>query len=392
MKTYSHLAEALPRSGIREIMELASTTPGVIHLEVGEPSFDTPAHIVNAALADAHAGYTRYTPNAGLPSLRTAIAERATRAWGRPVSPSEVLVSTGAVGALATSILALCEDGDEVLIPDPGWPNYLSMVNLSRAKPVPYVLRPEDEYVPRRERLTTNVTTATKVLLINTPGNPTGAVIPGQGVRELVDFARSHDLFVISDEVYEELIFEGTHVSAGLFDPDRVVVISGCSKTYAMTGWRLGYAIANPALITLMAKLQEPLVSCASSVSQRAAEAALRGPQGVVIDMCDAYRRRRDLVWEVLGSSGLLATRPLGAFYAMVDLRPLQEGSRALALMLLEEERVATAPGGTFGNSADGMLRISLAADEDELIEGCRRIKSFAQRHQAVVPPSALQC
>ncbi len=383
MKPMSRIAAALPRSGIREVMELAATLDGVIHLEVGEPSFTTPAHIIAAACADAHAGYTRYTPNTGLPSLRAAIAERYTARWGRPVDPGQVLVTAGGVNALAATLLALVEDDDEVLVPDPGWPNYVSALALARARPVAYVLRPERGYVPDPAEVAARITPRTKVLLLNTPANPTGAVFPPETVAALVRLATAHDLYVLSDEIYEELVFDGVHTPAARYGDERVVTISGVSKTYAMTGWRLGYAIAPPALVALCAAVQEPLVSCPAAISQRAAEAALRGPQGCVAAMRSAYERRRDLVCATLGPAGLLPATPQGAFYALVDLRALGRGSQDLARALLAEERVATAPGATFGPQAEGMVRISLAAEEVDLAEGCRRILAFVARHGA---------
>ncbi len=381
MKGVSQLIDAMPRSGIREVMDLAATLDGVIHLEVGEPSFNTPAHIIEAAFADARAGYTKYTPNAGLPSLRRAIAERYAAAWGRPVDPGQVLVAAGGVNALAATVLALAEEGDEVLVPDPGWPNYTSIVTLSRARPVPYVMRPERGYLPDPADLAARITPRTKALILNNPSNPTGAVFPAATVEAVLRLATARDLYLISDEIYEALVFDGVHTPAARYDDGRVITISGCSKTYAMTGWRVGYAIAAPALVPLLGKVQEPLVLCASAVSQRAAEAALRGPQDCVAEMRAAYGRRRDLARDALGPAGLLPTVPHGAFYALVDLRGLGRPSRALARALLEEERVASAPGDTFGPVAEGMVRISLAAPDDDIAEGCRRIRGFAERH-----------
>jgi aspartate/methionine/tyrosine aminotransferase len=386
MKPIAQVVREMPRSGIRELMDRAALLEGVIHLEVGEPSFGTPAHVVEAAFEDTRAGYTKYTANAGLPSLRAAVAERASRQWGRTVGPDEVLVTAGAVNALAASILTLAEAGDEVLLPDPGWPNPLGMVQLSGADPRFYALRPEDSYLPDPERVAAIVTDRTKLLLMNNPSNPTGAVFPHETVAALVRLAAERDLYVIADEIYADLVFEGAHTWAAPHDPDgRVIAIGGCSKTYAMTGWRIGWAITRPELVTLMGKLQESLVSCPSSVSQRAAEAAIRGPQEAVGEMRDAYRRRRDLVRELLEPAGFLATVPRGAFYAMADLRRLGKSGRDLALALLDEEQVACAPGETFGAQASGMLRISLATDDEALAEGCRRLLHFAERHAAVL-------
>jgi aspartate/methionine/tyrosine aminotransferase len=384
MKPRSSLAQALPRSGIREVMDLARQMDDVIVLVVGEPSFNTPAHIIDAAANAAHAGTTKYTPNAGLPGIRAAVAERYTKKFGRPVAPAEVLVTAGAVNALAALVAAIAEEGDEILIPDPGWPNLVAMIELARAVPVRYPMLPERGYVPDVADVEARVTPRTKAIIINNPSNPTGAVFPEATVRALVDLARKHDLWLIADEIYEDLVFAGVHVPAARFDDERVITVSGASKSYAMTGWRIGWAITNPELVALCGKIQEALVSCPSAVSQAAAEAAVRGPQDAVEEMRQAYLRRRDLVRDILEPAGLLPTLPQGAFYALVDLRRAGIPSRDLSRMLLEEERVAAAPGSTFGEVAEGMVRISLATADDDLAEGCRRIVRFAERHGAL--------
>jgi len=385
VKPLSRRVETLPRSGIREMMALADATPGAIRLEAGEPSFSTPEHIIAAAFQDARDGYTKYTPNAGIASLRDAIADRHTKRLRRSVARDEVFVATGATGALAAAILTIVEEGDEVLVPDPGWPNYRSIVQLAGGTPLPYVLHSERDFQPDLAELTDCFSARTKAIILNSPANPTGSMLSHRTLESIVALATRFDSYVVSDEVYEELVFDGyNHVSAGLFDREgRVVVVSGCSKTYAMTGWRIGWAVADRRLVSLMGTLQEPLTACASSVSQRAAEAALRGPQSVVSEMRDAYQRRRDLVCDLLRPAGYLAANPHGAFYAMVDLSSLGIPSRELARALLLEELVATAPGSTFGRAGEGMLRISLATSEDLLLEGCRRIVRFAERHKA---------
>ncbi|MFN8590718.1 MAG: aminotransferase class I/II-fold pyridoxal phosphate-dependent enzyme [Thermomicrobiales bacterium] len=384
MKSRSTLAQGLPRSGIREVMDMARQMDDVIVLVVGEPSFNTPKHIIEAAANAAHQGTTKYTPNSGLPGIRAAVAERYTERFGRPVTPAEVLVTAGAVNALAALVAAIAEEGDEILVPDPGWPNYMSMIGLARAEPVRYPLLPENGYLPQIADIEARITPRTKALIINNPSNPTGAVFPEETVRALVEVARKHDLWLISDEVYEDLIFSGKHVPAAKFDAERVITVSGASKSYAMTGWRIGWAITNPELVALCGKIQEALVSCPSAPSQAAAEAAVRGPQDAVEEMRQAYQRRRDLVREILEPVGLLPTIPQGAFYAMVDLRGAKIPSRELSKLLLEEERVAAAPGSTFGDVAEGMVRISLATADEDLAEGCRRIVRFAERHGAL--------
>jgi aspartate/methionine/tyrosine aminotransferase len=281
-------------------------------------------------------------------------------------------------------VAAIAEEGDEILIPDPGWPNYVAMIELARVVPVRYRLEPEQGYRPDLAAMEAQITPRTKAIIINNPSNPTGGVFDEATVRDLVALARKHDLWLISDEVYEDLIFAGEHVPAARFDSERVITISGVSKSYAMTGWRIGWAITNPDLVALCGKIQEALVSCPSAPSQAAAEAAVRGPQDVVEEMRVAYQRRRDLVRDIFLPLGMLPAVPEGAFYALVDLRAVGIPSRDLSRMLLEEERVAAAPGSTFGDVAEGMLRISLATADDDLREGCERIVRFARRHGAL--------
>jgi len=382
MKPFSPVVEALPRSGIREVMEFAAGREGVIHLEVGEPSFATPDHIVDAALAAARAGHTRYTANAGILELRRAVAERTAARWGEPVGPEEVLVAVGAVNAIFATLVALVGEGDEVLIPDPGWPNYAAQVPLARAVPVRYPLRPENGYLPDPADLDRLAGPRTRVLVLNNPSNPTGAVWPRETVAALAAWARSRDLWVIADEIYEDLVFDGEMVRFAPFARERTVAVGGCSKSYAMTGWRIGWAVAPAELVALAAKTQEALVSCPSEVSQRAALAAVGGSQACVEEMRLAYARRRDLVRDLLAPAGLLPTTPQGAFYALADLRATGMPSTEAAKALIAEESVATSPGSAFGEVAEGMVRLSLASADEALLTGCERIARFMERRR----------
>ncbi len=383
MKPLSQRALTMRRSGIREIMELASELPDVIHLEVGEPDCPTPAHVVEAAAQAARDGYTKYSPTAGLRSTRVAVAAKLRERNGLAATPEQTIITPGAVFALAVALLATVEPGDEVLLPDPGWPNYDSAVHVIGGRAVPYPLLRERDYQPDLAALEALVTPRTKTLVINSPANPTGAVFPPETIRALVELAARHDLYVISDEVYEEIVFEGQHAPAASFDRDgRVIGVYGFSKTYAMTGWRLGYAFASPEVAALMAKLAEPFVSCPSSIVQKAAEAALAGPQDAVAAMVDSFRQRRDAVVRLLAPDGLLAAVPHGAFYALVDVSAASADSGAAARQLLAEQRVATAPGDTFGARGAGLVRISLATEQSLLEEGCRRIAAFARQHR----------
>ena len=378
MRPLSSAVENMQRSGIREIMDLAQGMPDVVHLEVGEPGFATPDHIVRAAREAMEQGFTKYTPNAGLLSLREQIASKLQRVNGLDVRVENVVVTTGAVGGLATALMAILEPGEEVLIPDPGWPNFEMMATCSHVVPRLYRLSQENRFWPELEVLDDLVTPRCKAMIINSPCNPTGAVFPAELVQDLVDFAVRHDIYLIADEVYEQLVFEAEHVSPGRFDPDgRVVGVHSLSKTYAMTGWRVGYAVASGAVAGLIAKLQEPFFSCASSVSQKAAEAALAGPQDCVDEMREAYREHRDLTMDLLEAVGLAFVKPLGTFYTMVDIAPFGMDSYTFAKRLLRVAGVAVAPGRTFGPSADGYVRVSLAPTGGEIREGLSRLASY---------------
>jgi aspartate/methionine/tyrosine aminotransferase len=378
MKPLATNPSNMPRSGIREIMELASELGNIIHLEVGEPDFDTPKHIVNAAISALGGGYTKYTPNAGITSLRKEIANKLRTSNGIGVSLENVVLTTGAVGGLTSSIIAVVEPGEEVLIPDPGWPNYESATRLIGAFPRAYPLDPQTGFLPDMDSLESLLSERTKMILINSPSNPTGAVFPEETVKVLVDFASKHDLYILSDEVYEHIIFEGEHISPALFDSEgRVITVMGFSKSYAMTGWRLGYVVAEQNIASVVVKLQEPLVSCVFGVSQRAGEAALLGPQDCVRKMRDSYRRRRDMAVRILESNKLLSYVPRGAFYILIDISTTRMESYEFAKNLIRECRVAVAPGGTFGKVGESYVRVSLATEEGDLKEGLDRICSF---------------
>jgi aspartate aminotransferase/aminotransferase len=383
MKALAERPRTMRYSGIRRMMELAAGRPEVIHLEAGEPEPTTPEHIIEAAATAARAGFTKYTSSAGLPSLREALARKVRERNGLPAGPEQIVVTAGSVFALAAAMLATVDPDDEVLVPDPGWPNYTSLLQLIGARVVPYPLRRDRGYVPDLAALAGLVTARTKLMLLNTPGNPTGGVFARDTVERLMEFANAHDLYVISDEVYEDFVFDGEHVPAASYDHDgRVITIFSFSKSYAMTGWRVGYAVADAEIAALMGRLAEPFVSCPPSVAQKAAEAALAGPQEPVARMRDQLREHRDLVVELLGPAGLLTAVPRGAFYALVDLSALGGDSSKLAEQLLDEEAVATAPGETFGAEAAGTVRISFATERARLQEGCRRIVRFVDRRR----------
>ena len=376
MPSLSSMASGLQGSGIRRIMNIAMGMPGVIRLEVGEPLFPTPGHIVQAACRAASEGFTRYTPTGGIPSLRAAVAASVSRAYGREVPMERVCVTIGAVGALSGAIQAVVNPGDEVLVPDPGWPNYRTMTICAGVRAVAYPMAERLGFLPDLDALEKLVTPRSKVLLVNSPSNPLGIVFPPGLMAELVDFARRHDLFLLSDEVYEYMVYEGRHESAYALDTDdRVIVASGFSKTYAMTGWRIGYAIAPEPVVQLMGRLQEGSVSCVSGIAQKAAEAALAGPQDCVAVMRETYREHLQVAREVLDGRGIPYLDPQGAFYLWVNVGC--DDSDAFTEAFLREKRVSVAPGATFGPSGRHYVRISLASDAEHIRQGLLRLADF---------------
>jgi aspartate aminotransferase len=366
----------MPRSGIREVLDLAVARPGVLRLEIGEPDFETPAHVVEAAVRAAAEGYTKYTVNRGLPSLREAICAKLAARNEIEAHPDQVVVTTGGGTALMETLMALVEPGEAILIPDPAWPNYGMMAAALNAVSLRYPLERAHDFEPDLEALAALARDPrAKVLLINSPGNPTGAVWPRETLERVLEIARAGDLYLLTDEVYEEIVFEGEHFSpASIEDEGRVVSVFSMSKTYAMTGWRLGYLVASPPLADLIAKVQEPVVSCATAVAQKAAEAALLGPQDCVAEMRDAYRLRRDATVRALRATGLFVTEPRGAFYIFADISGATEDTYGFARWLVLEHGLAVAPGETFGPRAAGLVRLSLAAARELLEQGVARL------------------
>ena len=351
MKPLAKNTSAMPGSGIRLIMHKSMEIPDAIHLEAGQPNFNTPRHIIEAAYKSALDGYTGYTPSAGLPSLREAIADKVTNLNGIKATRNNVVVTVGGVGGITTTLFALVDAGDEVMVPDPGWPNYSMSIALCGAKKVSYLCYEANGFVPDLTDIENRITNKTKVIIVNTPSNPSGAVYPVGILKGIVEVAKKHDLYVISDEAYEELVFEGEHVSPAKFDTDgRVVSVFTFSKSYAMTGWRVGYVIASEQIVELLTKIQEPYNSCAPSISQKAAEAALTGPQDCVTEMANAYRHRRDLALEILQPKGFINYKPQGAFYMLLDITRAKMDSFEFALELLEKKHVGVAPGATLAN------------------------------------------
>jgi len=351
-----------------------------VRLEVGEPDFATPEHIVEAAFAFARSGAVRYTGTAGIPSLREKLCEKLATVNRIAAVPAQVNVGVGGIGVISAAFGAIIEPGDEVLVPDPAWPCYELMLGVTKGVLVPYRCGPETGFLPDPTEVESRITSRTKLLVINSPSNPTGAVFPRSLLEALVAVAERHDLYVLSDECYDEVVFDGEHVSPASFaGTDRVISAFSFSKTYAMTGWRIGYLVSSRSFADQVNKIHESNISCVSAVSQKAAEAALDGGSEPVISMTAAYRRRRDLCVELLQQHGLLINRPGGAFYVMADVSASGLGARDFAFDLLRTHRVAVAPGTAFGKVARASVRISLASSESALRIGINTLAAHVR-------------
>ncbi len=383
MKDLNFAAQNMPRSGIRVILDEANKVGNVLHLEIGQPDFPTPTHIIEAATKAAYDGYTGYTPNAGYPSLREAFATRLKSDYGLNLSAEQVVVSGGAMGALFNAFCTTLSPGDEVLLPDPGYPNYVMTVQLLGARFIPYPLDVTPSgYSLNYEAIRSRITERTKVIVINSPSNPTGLVARGEVLQELVKLAQAYGLYILSDEAYDHIIFEGAHVSPLSFDESGCVIATySCSKTYSMTGWRVGFTVASPTIAPIATKLQEAYISCAPSVSQKAAEAALNGPQTCVTEMVATYHRRRQVALDLCSKLGIQCIPPKGAFYLMIALpEAAKSDSMGFALRLVKEAQLAVAPGVTFGTKGEGQVRLSLCSSEETICEGLKRLATVYQQ------------
>jgi aspartate/methionine/tyrosine aminotransferase len=294
---------------------------------------------------------------------------------GYEAAAGQIVVSAGGVEAIHATLTTLADPGDEVLMPDPAWPDFVQMAALLGTPARFYHQTAATDYLPDVAELEELVNERTRVLIVNSPSNPLGAVIPGERLAALVEFAERHDLWLISDECYDEIAFDGDFVSTMAVAPSpRVVSIYSFSKVYAMTGWRIGYAVAPPEVAAAMTRLQEPLISCVNAPTQMAALEAVTGPQDVVAAMRDAYRERRDRALEVLRAGDLPVRTPKGAFYLWVDISRSERRSDAFVRELIEERSVAVSPGTAFGAAGDDFVRLSLASDLEHLLEGSRRL------------------
>jgi aspartate/methionine/tyrosine aminotransferase len=352
----------------------------VVHLEIGEPDFDTPGHISEAAVQALKAGATHYGPSNGILELREAVAEDSSRRRGVRATPEMVVVTPGAKPIMFFVLLALVDPGDEVLYPNPGFPIYESMIRYIGGIPVPIRLLEERGFALDVDQLLDKVGPKTRLIILNYPHNPTGGVVPEAGLRAIADVATKHGVPVLSDEIYCRILHDGEHRSIAAMPgmEPLAVVLDGFSKTYAMTGWRLGYGVMPAPMAQVVAKLQTNATSCTATFTQHAGVAALRGDQGSVERMVAEFRRRRDAIVDGLRRvPGISCVRPKGAFYVFPNITGTGYSSRALADRLLDEAGVACLSGTAFGEFGEGYLRFSYAASMESIEEALRRIRAL---------------
>ena len=390
-QTELRLARRMSRLGTETAFEvlvkaraLEAKGRDIVHLEIGEPDFDTPASIIEAATDALHKGWTHYGPSAGLPTLREAIADDVSKSRRVKVAPEEVVVVPGGKPIIFFSILALVEEGDEVIYPNPGFPIYESMINFLGAKAVPIQLREDRDFVLDVNELKSLITDRTKLIIINSPQNPTGGVMSKRDISDLAEAIGDRDIFVLSDEIYSRLIFDGEHHSLMSMDgwKDRVILLDGFSKTYAMTGWRLGYGVMRPDLAAHISRLMTNSNSCTASFTQVAGAAGLRGDQSSVTRMCQEFKRRRDVFYERINKiKGFSCKKPKGAFYMFPNITKTGWPSKRLADALLEDAGVAALSGTAFGVFGEGYLRFSVANSIENINKALDRVEQWANKN-----------
>jgi aspartate/methionine/tyrosine aminotransferase len=369
-------------SVIREMGQLARGMDDVINLGIGEPDFPTPPPITARAFEDAQNGCTHYTPSQGDPELLEKLADHLSMVTERPVTPSMILVTHGAMGALSAAFRTLLEPGDEVLVPEPHFPDYLAHITFARGVAVPVETRFDQGFLPDPDAVEAAVTPRTRIILLNSPNNPTGSVLPGDLLDRMGDIARRHNLVVISDEVYDRITFTGRPESI-YTRPDmdaRTLVVKSFSKTYAMTGWRIGFCYGPESLISQMLKVVNYSTACASSVGQRAAIAALDLDPQVIQEMTGRFEQRVHLVCDRLEAMpGVRLVRPRGSFYVFADIHRIHPDSREFAVRLLNSQQVVVVPGYAFGNSCEGCIRIACTLPRERLSQAMDRIEQFVR-------------
>ncbi|MFV0528429.1 MAG: aminotransferase class I/II-fold pyridoxal phosphate-dependent enzyme [Lachnospiraceae bacterium] len=382
MREFSKKAMGLKPSGIRKFFDLANEIPDVISLGVGEPDFDTPWMIREAGIQAIRRGKTFYTSNAGLAELRDEICTYTKRKTGLSYTADNVLVTVGGSEAIDLALRALLNPGDEVICVEPCFVSYAPCVTLADGVPVVISLKEEDSFRLKRAQLEAAITPKTKVLMLSYPNNPTGAVMQREDYEALLEVILAHDLFVISDEIYSELTYEGVHCSIASLPgmQERTLIVQGFSKAFAMTGWRLGYALGPQELIALMTKIHQFAIMCSPTISQYAAVEALRSADDEVEQMRESYDQRRRYLVYMLKELEIPCFEPFGAFYLFPHISRFGLSSEVFAERLLQEEKVAVVPGNAFGGCGEGFIRVSYATSIDELKKAMQRIKKFVVR------------
>lgn len=375
----SKLVTEIEPSGIRRFFDVANTMENVISLGVGEPDFDTPWHIREEGIYSLEKGRTYYTSNAGLLPLREAISTYLSERFDLPYEPDEILVTVGGSEAIDIGFRAMLDPGDEVIIPEPCFVSYLPCVKMAGGVPVRVSLEEKDEFKLTGKKLEEAITDKTKMVVLPFPNNPTGAVMSAGELQVIADLVKKYDLFVMSDEIYSELSYQGKHVSIASLPgmAERSVVINGFSKSFAMTGWRLGYAAAPREIITQMTKIHQYVIMSAPTTSQYAAVEALKNGIGDVERMRESYDQRRRFLVKELIEMGLPCFEPYGAFYVFPNISKFGMTSEEFATKLLREQRVAVVPGDAFGQCGEGFLRISYAYSIDNLKRALEKIQNF---------------
>ncbi len=385
MKISKRVSE-IPPSGIRKFFELASQVEDVISLGVGEPDFSTPWHIRESGIYALENGFTTYTSNWGILELREAISEHLFNLYGLSYDPEgEILVTTGSSEALDLAIRAIIDPGDEVIIHQPSYVSYIPCVILAGGKPKILPTFPEEEFKINPERLEKTITNRTKLLILSYPNNPTGAVMDRESLEEIARIGEKYDLLVISDEIYDQLVYDVEFVSFPSLPKmrERTILVNGFSKAYAMTGWRLGYAVGPREIIEAMMKIHQYTMLCAPTIAQRAAIEAFK-LQEEVISMRESYDQRRRFFYQGLKEIGFEVVEPKGAFYIFPSIKKFGLSSEEFAERLLQEEKVVVIPGSVFGESGEGFIRCTYAASLSDLKEALDRLKRFVTSLQPI--------
>lgn len=369
-------------SKIRDVFNKSVEMEDVIHLEIGQPDQDVPENVKEAARTAIKKGYSGYTHNAGYLDLRETISQNIKEEYDIHASPEkEIIVTAGATNALVLAYTTILDPGDEILIPDPGYPAYKSLSYLSNAKPIPVPLEENNGFKMSKEAILSKLSKDTKAIVINSPQNPTGSVLEKKDLKAISEIARDNNLYVISDEPYEKITYDGfEHHSIASFDErtDKTITIQTLSKTYSMTGWRIGYAVSNENMIRTMTKLQEIVASCASSISQRAAISALENCNDYVERIKKKYSSRRDILLNELSELDVSYVEPRGAFYLYLDISNHSENCERFVNNLLEQKKVAVAPGTAFGShNTKKYIRISYCNSKNKIKEAMNRFKGF---------------